>query len=479
MRPSRLLFSSLHLLVLLLAGTLQAQQGLQLSLHEARIEANCLDRLPEPSNDAASVHTDCAYAWDGSWMDYLNDTLSCDKAVLDCFSAQIVGRRSDARRGAVTYRVHVAFDRPGNCEEIEHIDVELPEGAVAEVDGTLLVEEADEEVIYVAKYFSYEVRWHRDGRQIQFVVDEGFEPGEEDYLEFTVLQSAGYEGTPMLVRIQADGHRDLYLDTQCQNPGGGSQKPVEPNYAYAWTHDYIRPGGTGCKDNPILVDRVYVANDACGRTASVTQTIVVATEKCHAVDDSSCKPSTNLTRRDVPSELVWRPETNARTLIWGPVTEDRPAVEGDIRVRGYYGVCIWRPEEGMVWRPEELGRVAPLAKREYSFVHESFGPSDSISVVWISETRTSSLVDLQTRNELGRAKVYPNPGQTYLVVKRQAKDVAAVKVYNVFGRLQHQAKIDQSGELRVETAKWQPGMYIVEIVNARGDRSQTQWLLQR
>jgi len=66
-------------------------------------------------------------------------------------------------------------------------------------------------------------------------------------------------------------------------------------------------------------------------------------------------------------------------------------------------------------------------------------------------------------------EVYPNPTQHTLNVRSTAENIATVKVFNLSGVLAYEQKNIHAPQLRISTAAWQSGFYIVSVYSEKGE----------
>jgi len=432
----------------------------------------CYEAIPDPSTAGVFVNTDCDIDWDGNPID-TNTTggggvsVSCDTAREGCFEA-FAKTVTELADGSTSFTFQITYGDDGDCRHaVSHVAFSLPDG-VAAIDFR-------ENDTYAGQLGTYNVEntTKNPYHSIKFESNhDGFEPGETETFTFTLAAGVDYDDVD--IRIKGGRIRnDLTVSTNCSDTTTTSA-PADSNYIVRWLYDYTVPGGTGCLDDPILIQRVFGAEDACFGSSSCVQEYYIASECVNGVPvgctADSIQGSGTLNRMTISSSTVYQSGQDMYAAQFAQATEDDS---------GYYSInkLITDGQRRGSSELQELARLAPNGKEMYAFGHESIGRSDSIVVQWVGANTVSNT---QTAQELSISslRVYPNPGNDYFEVELQQhlERSAKVEVFDAFGRVvSYQLVSAGTNLIDIQSGNWPSGFYSVRIVELNGQLHHGVW----
>ena len=411
----------------------------------------CLAVLPAPTPDSLTASTTCTQDLGGNAIGGAN----CDATTNGCYSAT-ASREVIPDNGGTVVTVSVTYNEGGDCRhDISYVAIALPAGMSpwgisdgGSFDGTLGtydVEYTEENPFHGVKFET------RD-------TGTGFGPGSTETFTFNLLGNGHYADDVLAIQVKASTERiDLELNLACDD--GPTQEDADM-YAVTWDYDYVVPGGTGCADDPIVIERHYSASDGCLNTAFCTQRIVVA-GACDGTDDEACGTNVggDAPGEEVASAMVYDVEARSYAVTFAPSPNESAA-----GVYLVYRVGA-RGEKGAARSDGDLlGIVAPGGGDSgYSFTHAGIGDGDDVAIIWRPEgaqvwrpegrPNVSGLRD--GRAAIETLGIFPNPGTSGF--RTSATDFDEVQVHDQLGRLINTALTGAPVDMSAEPA----GVYLV------------------
>ncbi len=440
----------------------------------------CLAAVPAPDAAGVVVSTSCPVDINGNPVDTTSNGGrpggtnpagdSCSVASDGCYTVRVIDFVRESN-GATRYSIRVDYLALAGCKhDISHIAFGMPAGTSAT--------DFNKSDTYKGRLMAYAVEntTNNPYYSIKFnSTRDGFGLGTYEIFTFTLPAGAAYDtpNIPVLIKAGRVINR-MNLSVACATGDNRTSTTGGPDSTATavlveWEYDYVLPGGTGCYDDPIVIERGYIATDGCANTAFCFQKIVVAGP---CVDGAPISCSTGGTNGgdETPTGLV-----SLSTTIERSASGDQLVIAFDGYEEGNTGryriskVKRLRPGTESFERPQLLGAVGFLGQHEYRFSHESIAFGDSILVEWEGPMAVSG-VRQPLAGSVSSLRLFPNPGRDVLNVNF-VSDITAgdqLRVTDIHGRVLAvlPLSVGQVSAHEMPATDWSAGTYLVELVRS-------------
>jgi len=421
-------------------------------------------------------------------------TASCETVEVDCYTASTVSVNV-LDDGSTELSFEIVYQELQGCKHaISHVAFSLPDGVSA-----LDFMSKDNYEGLLGNY-TVENTTKNPYHSIKFETNhDNYEPGAREVFTFTIPAGVDYEAVN--IRVKAAGKKsDVTLPIVCEESegeeegteedgeeggsgedDGGTSEPEDVNNVYvSWIYDYIVPGGSGCLDNPIVVERAFSVNDACGGSSVCVQEFLIASEcvdgsPVGCTGDSLSTSETTMSRTAVETEKIWQPEAESYAASFSAAEEDET---------GYYSISITKRQDNFAGGvsysdAEEIARLAPRGHSKYEFAHDAIGSSTDVQVEWVGQAQASPI---RERPQARWATVFPNPGNSAFTYQfdRRPSAAATLTVADAFGRvIVREIVRPGADEVQLNAEAWPVGNFIIQVQHTDGAIERARWSKQR